>query len=69
MDKHEAALILQNSVLENLVLTWSDCKRLESGIRQGLEEIARRRQEAGPEAVEMMGGVIRDVVLCPGNPG
>lgn len=53
MDKHEAALILQNNVLENLVLTWSDCKRLESGIRQGLEEIARRRQEAGPAVVEM----------------
>ena len=54
MDKIEAALILQNSVLENLVLTWSDCKRLESGIRQGLEEIARRRQTAGPEVMEMV---------------
>lgn len=53
MDKLEAALILQNSVLENLVLTWSDCKRLESGIRQGLEEIARRRQASGPAVVEM----------------
>lgn len=53
MDKHEAALILQNSILENLVLTWSDCKRLESGIQRGLEEIARRRQEDGPEVEEM----------------
>lgn len=53
MDRHEAAVILQNAVLEDLVLTWPDCRRLEAGIQRGLEEIARRRQEAGPEVEEM----------------
>ena len=52
MDKLEAASIILDCISRRVVLTWSDCKRLESGIRQGLEEIARRRQEAGPEVME-----------------
>lgn len=54
MDKHEAATVLQNAILEDMVLAWPDCKRLETGIKRGLEEIDRRRQEAGPEVVEMV---------------
>lgn len=54
MDKHEAATVLQNAILEDMVLAWPDCKRLEAGIQRGLEEIDRRRQEAGPEAIEMV---------------
>lgn len=53
MDKHEAATVLQNSILEDMVLAWPDCKRLGAGIQRGLEEIERRRQEAGPEVEEM----------------
>lgn len=54
MDRHEAAVVLQNAVLEDLVLTWPDCKRLEAGIQRGLDEISRRRQTAGPEVMEMV---------------
>lgn len=53
MNKSEAAMILQNAILDDMVLTWADCRRLEAGIQRGLEEIDRRRQEAGPEVLEM----------------
>lgn len=54
MNKREAAMVLQNAILEDIVLAWPDCKRLEAGIQRGLEEISRRRQAAGPEVVEMV---------------
>lgn len=54
MDKREAAMVLQNAILEDIVLAWPDCKLLEAGIQRGLEEIDRRRQAAGPEVVEMV---------------
>lgn len=69
MDKLEAAGILMDAVQSEMVFSLSDSNRLARLLVKGLEEIARRRQEDGPEAVEMMGGVIRDVVLCPGNLG
>ena len=69
MDKREAASIILDCISRRVVMRWEDCQAVTAAVDEALNEIARRRQEDGPEAVEMMGGVIRDVVLCPGNPG
>ena len=53
MDKREATMILQDAILDSMVLSWPDCAKLDAGIRRGLDEIERRRQEDGPAVMEM----------------
>ena len=53
MDKREAASIILDCISRRVVLPWDDCQTLAAAVEEALEEIGRRRQEAGPAVVEM----------------
>ena len=63
IDKYEASSILIKEILKDLAFNWTDGRKLEDAILRGLDEVARRRQVAGPEVMEMRGGAGHDVVL------
>lgn len=54
MDKHEAASIILDCISRRVVLSWDDCQAVAAAVEEALEEIDRRRQEAGPEVEEMV---------------
>lgn len=54
MTKAEMIKIMGDAICEHLVLNWSDSQRLTSGIEHGLKEIEKRRQEEGPEVIQML---------------
>lgn len=53
MDKSEAASIILDCISRRVVLRWDDCQAVTAAVDEALEEIARRRQAAGPEVMEM----------------
>ena len=53
MTKVEQADILLDAVLELVVIPWNDVGKIQAGILNGLYEIERRRQETGPEYLEI----------------
>ena len=53
MDKYEASNVLLKEILKDLAFNWPDGRKLEDAIWRGMDEIDRRRQEAGPEVMEM----------------
>lgn len=53
MDRREAASIILDCISRRVVLRWDDCQAVAAAVDDALDEIDRRRQEAGPEVVEM----------------
>ena len=53
MDKREAASIILDCISRRVVLPWDDCQAVAAAVDDALEEIDRRRQDAGPEVMEM----------------
>lgn len=54
MDKREAASIILDCISRRVVLPWDDCQAVAAAVDDALEEIDRRRQDAGPEVMEMV---------------
>ena len=54
MDKLEAASIILDCISRRVVLRWDDCQAVAAAVDDALEEIDRRRQDAGPEVMEMV---------------
>lgn len=54
MDRREAASIILDCISRRVVLRWDDCQAVAAAVDDALEEIDRRRQDAGPEVMEMV---------------
>ena len=54
MEKCKAASIILDCISRRVVLRWDDCQAVAAAVEEALEEIGRRRQEAGPSVVEMI---------------
>lgn len=67
MDKHEAASIILSCISRRVALPWDDCQAVAAAVDEALEEIAWRRQEAGPVVMEMRGGAPHDNMVLRQN--
>lgn len=53
MNKSEAKGIILDCISRRVELNWSDGLAVMTAVEEALDEIERRRQEAGPEVEEM----------------